>query len=104
MVFCLFLNLAGTSDCKVIAHKDLARTTKALSTVQKRFSFWSLCSILANVHMLPPPSSQVPHWHFRNAKIHKVLLILFGPILFRFLDYLSGPLGADFGKRMQHAG
>jgi len=54
--------------------------------------------------MLPPPSSQVPHWHFRNAKIHKVLLILFGPILFRFLDYLSGPLGADFGKRMQHAG
>ncbi|THY59058.1 hypothetical protein D6C97_04208, partial [Aureobasidium pullulans] len=32
VVFFLFLNLAGTSDCKVIAHKDLARTTKTLST------------------------------------------------------------------------
>lgn len=105
MVFFLFLNLAGTSDCKVIAHKDLARTTKALSTVQKRtFFFLELMQYFSERAYASSTIKSSSTLAFSECKDPQGPFDPFRPILFRFLDYLSGPLGADFGKTMQHAG
>ena len=101
--FFLFLNLAGTSDCKVIVHKIWLVPPKPLALSKKEF-FLELMQCFSERAYASSTIKSSSTLAFSECKGPQGPFDPFRPILFRFLDYLSGPLGADFGKTMQHAG